>query len=86
MDQTCDCNSQLHLYKLGLNNWSNRMEKTRKLNWTKEEECALINEIEAAGETLTGSDNCADINEKKKQQWKTITTKVNAVYGNSRGV
>ena len=74
------------MYKLGLNNWFNRMEKTRESDWTKEEECALINEIETAGETLRGSGNSADINKKKKQLWKTITAKVNAVYGNNRGV
>ena len=62
------------------------MEKTRKSNWTKEEECALINEIETAGETLRGSGNSADINKKKKHLWKNITAKVNAVYGNNRGV
>ena len=62
------------------------MEKTRKSNWTKEEECVLLNEIEAAGETLRGSGNSADINKKKKQLWKTITAKVDTVHGNNMGV
>ena len=31
------------------------MDKSRKANWTREEECSLINEIESAGEILRGS-------------------------------
>ena len=62
------------------------MEKSRKLNWTKEEECTLINEIDSAGEILRGSGNSADINKKKKQLWKDIATKVNSVYGNNRAI
>ena len=48
------------------------MEKSRKLNWTKEEENTLISEIESAGELLKGSGNSADLNKKKKELWKTI--------------
>ena len=62
------------------------MEKSRKLNWTKEEECTLINEIDSAGEILRGSGNSANINKKKKQLWKDIATKVNSVYGNNRAI
>ena len=62
------------------------MEKVRKQNWTKEEECTLIDEIESAGETLRGSGNSADINKKKRQLWKDITARVNSIYGNNRTV
>ena len=31
------------------------MDKSHKANWTREEECSLINEIESAGEILRGS-------------------------------
>ena len=62
------------------------MEKSRKQNWTKEEECTLISEIESAGELLRGSGNSADLNKKKKELWKTIAGKVNAVHGNNRCV
>ena len=51
------------------------MEKTRKPNWTKEEEFTLISEVESAGESLRGSGNCADINKKKKQLWINILTR-----------
>ena len=40
------------------------MDKSRKANWTREEECSLINEIESAGEILRGSGNSADKNRK----------------------
>ena len=60
------------------------MEKSRKQNWTKEEECTLISEIESAGELLRGSGNSAELNKKKKELWKTIAGKVNAVHGNNR--
>ena len=48
--------------------------------------CTLISEIESNGELLRGSGNSADLNKKKKELWKTITCKVNAVLGNNRGV
>ena len=35
------------------------MDKSRKSNWTREEECSLNNEIESAGEILRGSGNFA---------------------------
>ena len=38
------------------------MDKSRKANWTREEECSLINEIESPGEILRGSGNSADKN------------------------
>ena len=66
-------------------NLSNRMEKTRITNWNKEE-YTLINDIKVAGGNLRGSGNNADINKKKKQLRKTLTAKVNAFYGNNRGV
>ena len=58
----------------------------RKQNWTKEEECTLIDQIESAGETLRGSGNSADINKRKRQLWKDITARVNSIYGNNRTV
>ena len=60
--------------------------KSRKANWSKEEECCLINEIESAGEILRGSGNCADKNKRRKQDLKNIATKLNSSYGNSRAV
>ena len=62
------------------------MKKSSKQNWTKEEECKLISEIESAGELLRGSGNSADFKKKKTELWKTIAGKVNAVLGNNRGV
>ena len=62
------------------------MEKTRKPNWTKEEEFTLISEVESAGESLRGSGNCADINKKKKQLWINILARVNSEHGNARSV
>ena len=58
----------------------------RKQNWTKEEECTLIDEIESAGETLRGPGNSADIIKRKRQLWKDITARVNSIYGNNRTV
>ena len=43
------------------------MDKRRKLNWTREEECTLINVIESAGEILRGSGNSADKNKRKNK-------------------
>ena len=43
------------------------MEKTRKANWTREEECSLINEIESAGDILRGSGNSADKNKRRNK-------------------
>ena len=62
------------------------MDKSRKANWTKEEECSLINEIESAGEILRGSGNSADRNKRRKQIWKDIAAKLNSAHGNGRAV
>ena len=62
------------------------MDKSRKANWTREEECSLINEIESAGEILRGSGNSADKNKRRKQIWRDIATKLNSVHGNGRAV
>ena len=62
------------------------MDKNRKTNWTREEECSLINEIESAGEILRGSGNSADRKKKKKQIWRDIVGKLNSAYGNGRAV
>ena len=62
------------------------MDKYRKTNWTSEEECSLINEIESAGEILRGSGNSADKEKKKKQIWREIVVKLNSAYGNGRAV
>ena len=62
------------------------MDKSRKSNWTKEEECSLINEIESAGEILRGSGNSADKNKRIKQIWKDIAAKLNSAHGNGRAV
>ena len=60
------------------------MEKPRKANWTREEECSLINEIESAGDILRGSGNSADKNKMRKQIWRDIAAKLNSVRGNGR--
>ena len=44
------------------------MDRSRKANWTREEEWSLINEIESAGEILRGSGNSADKNRKPERQ------------------
>ena len=44
------------------------MDKSSKANWTREEECSLINEIGSAGEILRGSGNSADKNRKPERQ------------------
>ena len=62
------------------------MDKPRKPNWTREEECTLINEIESAGEILRGSGNSADKNKKRKQIWRDIAAKLNSAHGNGRAV
>ena len=62
------------------------MDKSRKSNWTKEEECSLINEIESVGEILRGSGNSADKNKRRKQIWKDIAAKLNSTHGNGRAV
>ena len=58
------------------------MENSGKHNWTEEEECTLINEINSAGEILRGSGNSANIN-KIKKLWKDIGNGVNSVYWNN---
>ena len=62
------------------------MDKSRKSNWTKEEECSLINEIESAGEILRGSGNSADKSKRRKQICKDIAAKLNSAHGNGRAV
>ena len=62
------------------------MEKSRKTNWTKDEEYTLIEGVEFAGASLRGSGNSADINKKKKSLWLDILRKVNSIHGNNRGV
>ena len=62
------------------------MEKSRKANWTREEECSLINEIESAGDILRGSGNSADKNKRRKQIWRDIAAKLNSIHGNGRAV
>ena len=42
------------------------MEKVSKTNWTKEEECTLIECIEIAGDSIRWSGNSAEINKKKR--------------------
>ena len=59
-----------HVYKLLLSTCltiPNQLDKSRKANWTREEECSLINEIESAGEILRGSGNSAHKNRKPER-------------------
>ena len=60
------------------------MEKARKTNWTKKEECTLIECIEIAGDSIRGSGNTAEINKKKKALWIDIAGKVNSVHASNR--
>ena len=62
------------------------MDTSRKVNWTREVECSLINEIESAGEIFKGSGNSADKNKMRKQNWRNIAAKLNSVHGNGRAV
>ena len=62
------------------------MDKSRKANWTREEEYSLINEIESAGEILRESGNSADKNKRRKQIWRDIAAKLNSVHGNGSAV
>ena len=62
------------------------MVKSHKANWTREEECSLMNEIESAGEILRGSGNSAEKNKRRKQIWRYIAAKLNSVHGNARAV
>ena len=62
------------------------MDKSRESNWTKEEECSLINDLESAGESLRGSGNSADKNKRRKQNWKDIAAKLNSARDNGRAV
>ena len=80
----CSPYININWYWLLLITTHQRMEKTRKPNWTKEEEFTLISEVELAWESLRGSGNCADINKKKKQLWINILTRVNSEHGNAR--
>ena len=54
------------------------MEQSRKANWTKEEECSIINQIESADEILRGSGNSADKNKGRKQNWRDIAVRLNS--------
>ena len=62
------------------------MEKGRKANWTREEECSLINEIESAGEILRGSGNSADKNKRRKNLERHCSQTHNSVHSNGRAV
>ena len=62
------------------------MDKSRKANWTREEECSLINESESTDEILSGSGNYADKNKRRKQIWRYIAAKLNSVHCNGRAV
>ena len=61
------------------------MEKSRKVNWTKEE-CTLIEAVQTAGDLLRGTGHSANLNQKKKALWTEIQTKLNSVHGNNRVV
>ena len=62
------------------------MEKTRKVNWTKEEEYTLIEAVQTAGDLLKGTGHSANLNQKKKALWKDMATKLNSIHGNHRDV
>ena len=62
------------------------MDKSRKANWSREEECMLINEFESAGEILSCSGNSTDKNKRRRQIWRDIAAKLNSVHGNGRAV
>ena len=42
------------------------MKKSRKVNWTKEEEYTLIEATQTAGDLIRGTGHCANLNQKKK--------------------
>ena len=48
------------------------MEKSRKVNWTKEEECTLIEAVQTAGDLLRGMGHSANLNQKKKALWTDV--------------
>ena len=62
------------------------MEKTRKINWTKEEEYTLIDAIQAAGNQIRGTGQSAEINKKNKALWNGMMSKVNSIHGNNRDI
>ena len=62
------------------------MDKSRKANRTREEECSIINKIGSAGEILRSLGNSADKNKRRKQIWRDIAAKLNSVHGNGRAV
>ncbi|KAI6646857.1 T-SNARE domain-containing protein 1 [Oopsacas minuta] len=64
------------------------MDKGRKVNWTKEEEeYALIEAIQDAGDILRGTaGQCAEINKKKTRLWNNVMKKINSIHGNNRDV
>ena len=51
------------------------MEKSQKVNWTKEEEYTLIKAIQTAGDLIRGTGHSANLNQKKKALWTDITAK-----------
>ena len=61
------------------------MEKTRKINWTKEE-YTLIDAIQAAGNLIRGTGQSAEINKKKKALLNGMMSKVNSIHGNNRDI
>ena len=62
------------------------VDKGRKVNWTKEEEYALIEAIQDAGDILRGTGQCAEINKKKTRLWNNVMRKINSIHGNNRDV
>ena len=47
-------------------------KKSRKVNWTKEEEYTLIEASRPAGDALRGTGQSADINKKKMRLWNDV--------------
>ena len=77
------------VYKLLLSTCINNTKpngQIHKANWTREEECSLINKIESASEILRGSGNSANKNKRRKQIRRDIAAKLNSVHGNGRAV
>ena len=60
------------------------MERTRKINWTKEEEYTLIDGIQADGNLIRGTGQSAEIN--KKALWNGMMSKVNSIHSNNRDI
>ena len=62
------------------------MEKSRKSNWSKEEEYTPIDAIQSAGKLLRGTGHCADLNKKKRLMWIDMIGKVNSIHGHTKDV